>query len=81
MAVVSAIKMMKNAFYLTLKACFILKIFKFLSWFFANVEKGLDLKDEVNFKVNDVTTRKKTIAIHMLPSLDVKAIRQSNLVS
>ena len=32
-------KMMKNAFYLMLKALFVLKIFKFLSWIFGHVEK------------------------------------------
>ena len=32
-------KMMKNAFYFILKALFVLKIFKFLSWFFGHVEK------------------------------------------
>ena len=32
-------KMMKNAFYFILKALFVLKIFKFLSWVFAHVEK------------------------------------------
>ena len=31
--------MIKNAFYLILKALFILNIFKFLSWLFAYVEK------------------------------------------
>ena len=32
-------KMMKNAFYLILKALLVLKIFKFLSWLFEYVEK------------------------------------------
>ena len=32
-------KMMKNAFYFILKALFILKIFKFLSWLFEHVKK------------------------------------------
>ena len=32
----------KNAFYLTLKALFVLKIFKFLSWIFGPLEKRLD---------------------------------------
>ena len=32
-------KMMKNAFYFILKALFVLKIFKFLSWLFGHVEK------------------------------------------
>ena len=31
-------KMMKNAFYFILKAVFVLKIFKLLSWFFGHVE-------------------------------------------
>ena len=35
----SPLKMMKNAFYFTIKAIFILKIFKFLSWLFGHVEK------------------------------------------
>ena len=45
----SLLKMMKNAFYVTLKALFFLKIFKFLSWYFGHVEKRVDLKDKVNF--------------------------------
>ena len=36
------LKMMKNAFYFTLKALFVLKIFKFLSWLFGHVAKQLD---------------------------------------
>ena len=32
---------MKNAFYFILKAIFILKIFKCLSWLFGHVEKEL----------------------------------------
>ena len=35
----SHLKMMKNAFYFTWKAFFLLKIFKFLSWLFSHVEK------------------------------------------
>ena len=46
--------MMKNAFCLTLKALFVLKIFKFLSWFFGHVEKRLELKDKGNFKIYHV---------------------------
>ena len=48
--------MMKNAFYFTLEALFVLKIFKFLSWIFTHVEKTVRLEDKVNFKVHDVTT-------------------------
>ena len=36
------LKMMKNAFYLILKAFFVLKIFKCLSGLFGHVEKRLD---------------------------------------
>ena len=32
-------KMMESAFYFILKALFVLKIFKCLSWLFGNVEK------------------------------------------
>ena len=46
---------MKNAFYIKLKALFILDIFTFLSWRFGHVEKQLDKKAEVNFKIYDVT--------------------------
>ena len=42
LATESPLKMMKNALYFTLKDLFVLKIFKFLSWFFGQVEKRLD---------------------------------------
>ena len=35
----SLLKMMKNTFYFILKAIFVLKIFRFLSWLFDHVEK------------------------------------------
>ena len=38
----SATKVMKNAFYFTLKALFILKIFQFLYWLLGHVEKRAD---------------------------------------
>ena len=38
----SPLKMMKNAFYFTLKAPSVLKIFKILSWLFGHVGKQLD---------------------------------------
>ena len=37
-------KIMKNAFYFILKALFVLKIFKFLSWDFGHVEKTVWLE-------------------------------------
>ena len=42
LATKSPLKMMKNAFYFTLKALFVLKRFKFLSWLFGHVKKRLD---------------------------------------
>ena len=46
---------MKNAFfYFTLKALFVHKILTFLYRLFGHVEKRLDLKDNVNFKIYDV---------------------------
>ena len=55
LAIENPFKMMKNAFYFTSKALFFLKIFKILSWLFGHVTKQLDLKDKVNFKIDDVT--------------------------
>ena len=45
LAAESLSKIMKNAFYFTSKALFVLQIFKFLSRFFGHVTKRLDLKD------------------------------------
>ena len=55
LAAENPLKMMKNAFYFTSKAFFVLKIFKFLSWFFGHVAKRLDRKNKVNFKFYDFT--------------------------
>ena len=40
----------------SLKALFVLKKFKFLSWLFGHVEKRLDQKDLVNLEIYNVTT-------------------------
>ena len=42
--------MMKNAFYFTLKAVLVLKIFKFSSWHFGQTEKRLDREYKVMSK-------------------------------
>ena len=47
---------MKNAFHFTFKAFFDLKIFKFLLWLFEHVEKRLNNKDKIYFKIYDVGT-------------------------
>ena len=41
---------MKNAFYLMLRALFVLEIFTFLSWVLGVVEKRIDSKDKVSFQ-------------------------------
>ena len=47
---------MRNAFYFILEALFFLKIFKALSLLFGKVEKQLDKKDNIKFRIYDVTT-------------------------
>ena len=44
-------KMMKNAFCFILKAPFILKVFKFLSWLFSHKEKTIWFEDKVIFQI------------------------------
>ena len=66
--------MMKNVFYFTSKALFVLKIIKFLSWLFGHVAKRLDKKDKVNFKFYDKqsiwqTIFEQTIVTHILPNI------------
>ena len=61
--------MIKNHFHFTLKAIFILKTIKFLSWLFANVGKRRNKKAKVNFKIYDVIISKKIIAIQILPNI------------
>ena len=55
LATESPLEMMKNAFYFTSKAHFVLKIFKFMSWRFGHVAKQLDKKDRASFRFYDVT--------------------------
>ena len=52
----SPLKKIENAFCFTLKALFVLMIFKFLSCLFGHVGKWLDWKDQVNFKIYGITT-------------------------
>ena len=54
LATESPFKMMRNAFCFTSKPLFLLKIFRFLSWFFVDVTERRDKKDHVNFKFYDV---------------------------
>ena len=69
MATESPLKLMKNAFYFTVKAVFVLKIFKFLPWFFGHIEKRLDQKDKANFKILTPQSGQQTITVHILPNM------------
>ena len=62
-------KMMKNACYFTWKALLVLMIFQLLSWLFDHTRKRLDLKNKVDFKIDDVKTWEKTIATHIYPNI------------
>ena len=61
--------MMKYAFYFMLKALFAFEIFTFLSWHFGYVEKWLDEKAKVNFKIYDVTDWPTNEYIHILHNI------------
>ena len=50
----SPLKMIKNAFYFTLKSLFVLEILTLLFWLCGHIEKRFDWKDKVNFKIYDV---------------------------
>ena len=52
---------MKNVFYITIKALFVLKIFKFCPDYFGYTEKQLEKKDMVNFKIYDVTNQEANL--------------------
>ena len=67
LATESPLNKMKMAFYFTLKAVFVFKFFKCLYCLFGSVEKRLDLKDEVNFKIVTSQPGKHATAIRILP--------------
>ena len=70
LAIESPLKMKKNAFYLTSKALFVLKIFEFSPWLFSHVAKQLAKKDRVSFKFYDIReSGKQTILIYILPNI------------
>ena len=62
------LKMMKNAFYFILKALFVLKIFRFLSWLFDHVEKTVLIRKIMLIsKFMMSQPGQQTITIHTLP--------------
>ena len=60
---------MKNAVYFTLKALFVLKIFKFLSWLFGDDKNGLIRKIRLISKFMTSHSGQQTISIHILPNI------------
>ena len=72
----SPLKLMENAFYFTWKALFVLKIFKPLSWLYGHVEKRLDWKGKVNFKIYGVTIWEKMIVVHILLNISRRKCNQ-----
>ena len=78
----SSLKTMKNAFYFIWKALFVLRIFKFLLWYFGHIEKAAWLERQIEFMMSQ--PGKLLITIHISycsMCYKVKAIIQWNLVS
>ena len=55
LAAENPLTVMQNAIYFTLKALFVIKIFKNFPLLFVHVEKRLNLKAKVSYKICDVT--------------------------
>ena len=81
---------MKNVFYFILKALFVLKVFKFLSWLFGHVKKttwlersGIWKEDQgqIPGKIRLILVNKELQHTHCSISHEWKATRQWNLVS
>ena len=75
--------MMKNAFYLPHELSSFSRYLDFCLGFLVTFEKQPDEKDQVNFKIYDVTNWKQTIAMFiLLPNISrSKGNRQLNMVS
>ena len=74
---------MKNALYFILKAHFYLKIFKFLSWLFAHVEKTTwwERKGQFQNLWRQSVVNKELPQVYCSISHELKATRQWNLAS
>ena len=75
---------MKNAFYLMLKALFVLEIFTFFSWLYGYVVKPLDKQTKVDLKIYKFTDWNTNIAITILPNISIskgnQTIKLANLI-
>ena len=69
--------MMKNDFYFTFKALFVLKIFKILSLFLAMYKKGLIRKIRLISIFMTSQPGIPTIAVHILPNISRSKANQT----
>ena len=68
---------MKNAFYFTLKALFVLNIFKFLSSLFSLVKNSLIRKIRLISKSVASQPAQQTISIHIIPNISRSKCNQT----
>ena len=68
---------MKNAFYFTLKALFVLNIFKFLSSLFSLVKNSLIRKIRLISKSVASQPGQQTISIHIIPNISRSKCNQT----
>ena len=68
--------MMKTAFYFMFKALFVRQIFTFLSRIYGYVEKRLDKRAMINFKIYDVIVWTTNNYNTQITPQEVKAVRQ-----
>ena len=69
LATESLLKMIKDAFYFTLKALFAIKIFQFLPWLFGHYKNGLIRRVRLISKYMTSKPGQQTIAIQILPNI------------
>ena len=74
----SPLQMMKNAFYFILKALFVLKIFKFFSWFFGQKWRDWKIGQFQNLWLHNLIKKQY---IYNPISLEVRATKQWSFVS
>ena len=79
----SPLKMMKNAFYFILKALFVLRIFKFLSWLFGHVGKTAWLERQDEFQNSwryNLFNKQLQYTIHISGSRDNQTMKLGQLI-
>ena len=77
MAAESPLKMMKNAFYFTIKALFVIKMLKFCLDLLIMYKKGLIRKIRLTSKFMTSQPGKQTIAVHILSNMSSSKSNQT----